>query len=210
LNQSDSIKKMSVNLHDSEKDSEKWSLECQILKDQLALKETQLAKYMEEFKEAQCRICRFTEMNQKFGEADSSEAQLLILKDQVKNYENLYVQEQNDNSKINQQLAKLKEENGYFRGCMNKEMLLEEKNSSLESESRYLRNLLKSKTDIESERDSLKEQLNRWTVLAVNIDPEYTNTQKFKQFLGRTQGDLFEMKQENLTLGCKYVYIIII
>lgn len=197
------MKKMSVNLQETEKGSGQWSLECQILKDQLALKETQLAKYMEEMKESQSKIFKCSELKQKFNEPDSTESKLQSLEERVKKYENLYVKEQTDNVKISKQLSKLIEENGYLKGSMNKELLLGEQIVSLETEVKYLRNLANCKAEIEVERDSMKEKLKLWVAVAQNVDSQLSSPQNFTVFLSQMQTELVQMRHENTTLNCR-------
>lgn len=203
MNQSDSMRKMTITLQESEQGSEKWTMECQILKDQLALKETQLAKYMEEIKESQSKIFKCNERTEKLSELDSTDAKLHSLQEDVKKYENLFVKEQCDNVKMSKLLAKLTEENGYLKGSMNKEMLLEEQVSSLETEVRYLRNVAKSKAEIEVERDSMKEKLKQWLAVAIGMDSQLTSPHSFTVFLSQMQTQLVQMRHENTTLSCR-------
>lgn len=194
---------MTITLQESEQGSEKWTMECQILKDQLALKETQLAKYMEEIKESQSKIFKCNERTEKLSELDSTDAKLHSLQEDVKKYENLFVKEQCDNVKMSKLLAKLTEENGYLKGSMNKEMLLEEQVSSLETEVRYLRNVAKSKAEIEVERDSMKEKLKQWLAVAIGMDSQLTSPHSFTVFLSQMQTQLVQMRHENTTLSCR-------
>jgi hypothetical protein len=100
-------------------------------------------------------------------------------------------------------LAKLVEENGYLKGSMNKEMLLEEQVATLETEVKYLRNISKCKAEIEVERDNIKEKLKQWISVAQNVDAKLSNPQNFTIFLSQMQTDLLQLRHENTTLSCK-------
>lgn len=202
MNQSDSLRKASSNLEESERGVEKWVIDCQILKDQLDLKETQLAKYQQDLKEAHAKLFKYDEMKQKLGEPTSPESQSHSLEEKLKNFENLYVKQRNENNRITNLLSVLTKENNCLKSSMKKEMLLEEQVTTLESEVTFLREVLSKKTGVEAERDSLKEKLLDWTRVAGQIDTEITTPHRFEAFIRATQNSLFEMKHENTNLKC--------
>lgn len=194
------MKRLSVNLEETERGAEKWVMESQMLRNQLELKEKQLQKYQNELKDAQSIICKYNELKSKYDQPKSPGESSENIEEKIRYFENLYVKQQTENIRLVQKVNQISDENRMLRSSMDKEMLLEEQISTFEQEVEKLRKALEGKAVLEAERNTLLSELSAWKTMAFKLDPDCTHPGKLEAHIRKIQNQLLEIKLECSTI----------
>ncbi len=112
-------RKLQSEFEETERGAEKWIMDSQVLKDQLALAQSQLQKSQAELKKTQIDAIKYLEVKNKYENALSENAAVttdtLLLQERVKKYENLYLKEQFQTQNVMKTMKKVQDENDILR-----------------------------------------------------------------------------------------------
>ena len=113
------IRKLQAELDETEKGAEKWIMDSQVMKEQLALAQSQLLKCQADLKKAQVDAIKYQEVKNKYENAlsvnEAVTTDTLMLQERVKKYENLYLKEQFQAQNVMKAMKKVQDENDILR-----------------------------------------------------------------------------------------------